>query len=83
MQDMNAQLGKIKQKSLIKFAEAISSRIKILNGEDDEESKSSYPCCTIIKPDFRYFLENRLPILRLHAEISSVQTNNKTLQQEL
>jgi hypothetical protein len=57
---------------LIKFAEAISSRIKDLKDEDDEESKSSYPCCTLLNPNFQYFLETRLPVLRLHAEISSV-----------
>jgi len=70
----------MKQRSLIKFVEAISSRIKDLKDEDDEESKASYPCCSMLNPSFHYFLEVRLPVLRLHAEISSVYTNNKTLQ---
>ena len=78
VQDMNAQLLKLKQKVLLRFAECVQTRVRALAGEGSDMSPAD-----LVSEDFTSYLEQRLPILRLLAEISSASSSNKTLQQEL
>lgn len=63
---MNAELGKLKQKVLMRFAESIVMRIRAMGQESASMSSEE-----LISDAFADYLASRLPILRMLAEISS------------
>jgi hypothetical protein len=62
------ELGKIKQKAVIKFAEGIQQRIRMMSMEEETKDMDA---CDIISKGFKDYLFARILILKLLAEVSS------------
>ena len=59
---------------LLRFAECVQNKIKAIDGAGRGQ---------VISDEFTQYLADRIPVVKLLAEISVASVSNKTLQQEL